>query len=65
MKFFFSFISVGFLVSLYFLITDDAGSGMGWAVAVFGTIGVGVAVYNAVMFGSIMREGPSDPNAPK
>ena len=65
MRFFFSFIAAGFLISLYFLLTDSAGSGMGYAVAVFGVIGVGVAVYNAVMFGSIMREGPSDPNAPK
>ena len=65
MRFFFSFIAAGFLISLYFLLTDSAGSGMGYAVAVFGIIGVSVAVYNALNFGSIMREGPSDPNAPK
>lgn len=65
MRFFFSFISVAFLISLYFLLTDEAGNGMGWAVALFAGLGVGVAVFNVLSFGSILREGPSDPNAPK
>ena len=57
MKFFLSFMLAGFLLSLYFLLHDEAGSGMGYGVALFAGLGIGTAFYNKVRYGSIFREG--------
>ena len=59
MKFFFAFMLAGFLLSLYFLLHDDSGSGMGWGLGVFGGLGLGVAIYNKVRYGSIFKDGQS------
>ena len=58
MKFYFAFMLAGFLLCLYFLLTDEPGSGMGWGVALFATLGLGVALYNRVKFGSVFNDGP-------
>jgi hypothetical protein len=47
MKFFLAFMVAGFLLSLYFLLTDEPGSGMGWGLAVFGGLGIGGAILEA------------------
>ena len=67
MKFFFLFSAAGFLLCLYFLLTDDAGSGMGWGVGIFGALGLGVGAYNWVINGSPLAEGRSlnDKNGPQ
>ena len=62
MRFFFFFMLGGFLMSLYFLLTDEAGSGMGWGVALFAALGLGVAVYNKVKFGSFLKDSLNDQN---
>ena len=65
MKFYFSFMLAGFLLCLYFLLTDSAGNGMGWGVGIFAGLGIGVAVYNRVKFGSILREGLNNQSGPR
>ena len=65
MKFYLSFMLAGIFLCLFFLLTDDAGSGMGWGLALFAGLGGGVALYNQLKFGSIFREGPADANPPK
>lgn len=57
MKFFFACMLAGFLISLYFLLTDSSGSGMGWGVGAFGGIAAAVALYNQIKFGSIFNDG--------
>ena len=57
MRFFFSFFAVATLVCVVFLVTDSAGSGMGWAVAIFAALGVGVGGYNWYKNGSPLAEG--------
>ena len=57
MKFYLSFMLAGLLLCLYLLLTDGANSGMGWGVGIFAVLGVGVAVYNQVRFGSIFKDG--------
>ena len=58
MKFFFSAMLIGFLLCLGFLITDEPGSGMGWGVGLFAALGLGVAFYNYLRYGSVFSEGP-------
>ena len=58
MRFFLSFMLAGFLLCLYFLLTDDDGSGMGWGVALFAALGLGVAFYNYLRFENMFNEGP-------
>ena len=59
MKFYFSFMLAGFLLCLYFLATDASGSGMGYGVGLFAALGIGVAIYNKISFGSIFKDGKS------
>lgn len=59
MRFFFSFFAAGFLLCLYFLLTDAPGSGMGWGVGLFGALGLGVGAYNWVENGSPLAEKPT------
>ena len=65
MKFFFAFMLAGFVITLYFLLTDGPGSGMGWGVGLFAGLGIGVALYNYIRFGSIFREGLNDQAGPQ
>ena len=65
MKFFLGFMLAGFLLCLYFLLTDGANSGMGWGVGIFAALGIGGAIYNRVKFGSIFREGLNDQSGPR
>ena len=57
MKFFFASMLAGFLLCLYFLLTDESGSGMGYGVALFAGLAIGVAAYNQIKFGGIFRDG--------
>ena len=57
MKFFFASMLAGFALCLYFLLHDAPGSGMGYGVALFAALGIGVATYNYTKFGSIFRDG--------
>lgn len=58
MKFFLASMLAGFLLCLYFLLTDAPGSGMGWGVGLFAVLGLGVAFYNYLRFGSVFNDGP-------
>lgn len=58
MKFYLIFMFSGFLMCLFFLIYDAPGSGMGWGVGLFATLGIGVALYNKLRFGSVFNDGP-------
>ena len=57
MKFFFIFFAIITAVSLYFLLTDGPGSGMGWAVGIFATLATGTGAYNWIRNGSPLAEG--------
>ena len=59
MKFFFSFMLAGFLLCLYFLLHDESGSGMGYGVALFAILGIGVAIFNKISYGDIFKDGKS------
>ena len=67
MKFFFGFFAAATVLCLYFLLTDSAGSGMGWAVGIFGALAVGTGGFNWVVNGSPLAEGKSlnDQNKPQ
>lgn len=58
MRIFLGFFTVATLVCGYFWLTDGPGSGMGIATGVFGTLGLGVAIYNTVRYGSPLRDSP-------
>ena len=65
MKFYLAFMFAGFLLCSYFLLTDAPGSGMGWGVALFAALGLGVATYNKIKFGSVLRDSLNDKNGPQ
>ena len=58
MKFYLAFMFAGFLLCLLFLVLDESGSGMAWGVGLFAALGIGVALYNKIKFGSVFNDGP-------
>jgi hypothetical protein len=58
MKFFLGFFLAATLLSGFFWLTDEPGSGLGWSTLLFALLGGGVALYNTLRYGSPLREGP-------
>lgn len=58
MKFFFIFFAAITALTGAYWIFDAPGSGAGLATAIFGSIAVGVGIYNTIKFGGPLNEAP-------